>query len=54
MGYVMHWLHTPKVDLTLARQYHQSLPAAQQKLLRCAIVDQLPESRVESYVDFKY
>ena len=26
MGYVMHWLHTPKVDLTLPRDYYEGLP----------------------------
>jgi hypothetical protein len=54
MGYVMHWLHTPKVDLTLPRAYYDSLTPAQQKLLRCEVVDRLPEERSETYVDFKF
>lgn len=53
MGYVMHWLHTPKVDLTLPRDYYQSLPEDLQKMLRCNVVDQL-EDKAESYVDFKF
>jgi ectoine hydroxylase-related dioxygenase (phytanoyl-CoA dioxygenase family) len=53
MGYVMHWLHTPKVDLTLPRDYYESLPEATQKLLRCNVVDQLQE-KTETYVDFKF
>jgi len=43
MGYVMHWLHT-KVDLTLQRDYYESLPA-QVQLLRCQVVDQLPKEK---------
>jgi ectoine hydroxylase-related dioxygenase (phytanoyl-CoA dioxygenase family) len=54
MGYVMHWLHTPKVDLTLPRAYYASLPEPLRKLLRCEVVEKLPEAPVESYVDFKY
>ncbi len=54
MGYVMHWLHTPKVDLTLQQDYYDSLPEPLQELLRCAIVDRLPENQVETYVNFKY
>jgi ectoine hydroxylase-related dioxygenase (phytanoyl-CoA dioxygenase family) len=53
MGYVMHWLHTPKVDLTLPRAYYKSLPESQQKLLRCDVVEQL-EAKSETYVNFKY
>jgi Phytanoyl-CoA dioxygenase (PhyH) len=54
MGYVMHWLHTPKVDLTLQRDYYESLPEPLQELLRCEVVEQLPQNRVETYVNFKY
>jgi ectoine hydroxylase-related dioxygenase (phytanoyl-CoA dioxygenase family) len=54
MGYVMHWLHTPKVDLTLPRDYYNSLSQSTQQLLRCEVVDQLPENKVETYVNFKY
>ena len=54
MGYVMHWLHTAKVDLTLQQDYYNSLPEEIQQLLRCEVVDQLPEDKVETYVNFKY
>lgn len=54
MGYVMHWLHTPKVDLTLPRDYYESLPEELQQMLRCEVVEQLPENKVETYVNFKY
>jgi len=53
MGYVMHWLHTPKVDLTLPRDYYRSLPTETQQLLRCNVVEEL-EERAETYVDFKF
>lgn len=54
MGYVMHWLHTPKVDLEVPRDYYESLPEAVRKMLRCNVVDRLPESKTETYVEFKY
>lgn len=54
MGYVMHWLHTPKVDLTVPRDFYNSLPEAQQKLLRCNVVDSLPREKAETYVQFKF
>ncbi|HTE18745.1 MAG TPA: phytanoyl-CoA dioxygenase family protein [Armatimonadota bacterium] len=54
MGYVMHWLHTPKVDLTLPRDYYDNLPEALRKMLRCEVVDELPTEKGETYVDFKY
>lgn len=54
MGYVMHWLHTPNVDLTLPRAFYESLPEAVQKRLRCNIVDTLPEDRPETYINFKH
>lgn len=53
MGWVMHWLHTPKVDLTLPRDYYQSLPENLQKMLRCNVVERL-EERSETYLNFKY
>jgi ectoine hydroxylase-related dioxygenase (phytanoyl-CoA dioxygenase family) len=53
MGYVMHWLHTPKVDVTIPKAFYESLPPAAQKILRCEVVDQLPE-RGETYTEFKY
>lgn len=54
MGYVMHWLHTPKVDLTLQRDYYESLPAQVRQLLRCQVVEQLPKEKAETYIKFKY
>lgn len=54
MGYVMHWLHTAKVDLELQQDYYNSLPEEIQQLLRCEVVDQLQEDKVETYVNFKY
>lgn len=54
MGYVMHWLHTQKVDLTLPRDYYESLPSKLQQMIRCEVIDQLPANEVETYVDFKY
>lgn len=54
MGYAMHWLHTPKVDLTLQRDYYESLPEQVRQLLRCQLVDQLPNEKAETYVSFKY
>jgi ectoine hydroxylase-related dioxygenase (phytanoyl-CoA dioxygenase family) len=54
MGYAMHWLHTPKVDLTLPRDYYESLPVELQQMLRCQVVEQLPTEKVETYINFKY
>ncbi len=54
MGYVMHWLHTKKVDLTLPRDYYGNLPPEIQRLLRCEVIDQLPANDVETYIDFEY
>ena len=54
MGYVMHWLHTPKVELTLPRAYYESLPAEAKSLLRCEVAESLPQEKSETYVDFKY
>lgn len=53
MGYAMHWLHTPKVDLTVQRDYYQSLPETTRQLLRCQVVEQLSE-KAETYINFKY
>ena len=53
MGYVMHWLHTPNVDLTLQRDYYDSLPEQVRKMLRCNVVDQLRE-KAETYIEFKH
>jgi len=54
MGYVMHWLHTQKVDLTLPREYYESLPPKLQQMLRCEVVEGLTGNEVETYIDFEY
>jgi ectoine hydroxylase-related dioxygenase (phytanoyl-CoA dioxygenase family) len=54
MGYVLHWLHTAKVDLEVPRATYESLPDDVRSMLRCKIVENLHEDKVESYVDFKY
>lgn len=54
MGYAMHWLHTPKVDLTVERDYYESLPEQTKQLLRAQVVEQLPENKAETYINFKY
>lgn len=54
MGYVMHWLHTHKVDLTLSQAYYNSLSPELQQLLRCQIVEQLSNNATETYVNFAY
>lgn len=54
MGYVMHWLHTQKVDLTLQQDYYDSLSPQLQQLLRCQTVEQLSNNPLETYVNFKY
>jgi hypothetical protein len=53
MGYAMHWLHTPKVDLTIPRDFYETLSEEDQKLLRCRVVDHL-EEKAETYLQFKY
>ncbi|MBW4488838.1 MAG: phytanoyl-CoA dioxygenase family protein [Trichocoleus desertorum ATA4-8-CV12] len=54
MGYAMHWLHTPVMDLTVQQDYYQSLPQHLQEMLRCNVVEQLPENKTETYINFKY
>ncbi len=54
MGYAMHWLHTPKVDLTIPRDYYESLPEHTRQLLRCQVVEHLPKGKAETYINFKY
>jgi hypothetical protein len=54
MGYVMHWLHTQKVDLTLPRDYYNNLTPQLQELLRCQVVDQLSTNATETYINFEY
>jgi hypothetical protein len=53
MGYVMHWLHTPKVELDVPRVFYESLTPEQQQLLRCNVVDELAGAR-ETYADFAF
>ena len=53
MGYVMHWLQTPQVDVNVPQAFFDSLPIEQQKLLRCNVVDEV-EDKAETYVNFKY
>ncbi len=54
LGYVMHWLHTPKVELELGRDYYDALPEAVRKMLRCRVVDRPDREKAETYVEFKY
>lgn len=54
MGYVMHWLHTHKVDLTLEQAYYNRLSPQLQQLLRCKTVEQLLDNATETYVNFQY
>lgn len=54
MGYIMHWLHTHKVDLTLEQDYYNSLSSQLQELLRCRTVKRLPDPMTETYVNFEY
>jgi ectoine hydroxylase-related dioxygenase (phytanoyl-CoA dioxygenase family) len=54
MGYVMHWLHTAKVDLQVDRNTFSKLPVKLQKMLRCQIVEELPDFKPETYIDFTY
>lgn len=54
MGYVMHWLHTHKVDLMLPQDYYNRLSPQLQDLLRCRIVEQLSDNATETYVNFQY
>lgn len=54
MGYVMHWLHTHKVDLLLEEDYYNGLSPELQQLLRCQTVKRLPEKATETYVNFQY
>jgi ectoine hydroxylase-related dioxygenase (phytanoyl-CoA dioxygenase family) len=54
MGYVMHWLHTHKVDLTLSQDYYNDLSPQLQQLLRCQTVKQLSDDATETYINFEY
>jgi len=53
MGYVMHWLYTPKVELRVPRAEYDALDERLRALLRCDVVETL-EFAPESYVEFKY
>jgi ectoine hydroxylase-related dioxygenase (phytanoyl-CoA dioxygenase family) len=54
MGYVMHWLHTQKVDLTLEQNYYNDLSPQLKELLRCQVVEQLSDNATETYINFQY
>ena len=53
MGYAMHWLYTPNVDLRVPRGEYERLAERTRRLLRCQLVDAV-EYHPESYVEFKY
>ena len=53
MGYVRSWLNTPQIDLTIPRDYYESLPERTRRLLRCRVVERL-EEKVETYLNFKF
>ena len=54
MGYAMHWLYTPNVELTISRAYYESLPERIRKMLRCNVVEELPSEATEHYLEFKF
>lgn len=54
MGYVMHWLRTLKVDLDVPRNFYDTLDPRLRAMLRCSIVESLPEEKAEAYVEFEY
>ncbi len=54
MGYVMHWLHTPQIDLKVPRDFYESLPKKVRTMLRCEVVDEVCDESPETYVNFKY
>jgi ectoine hydroxylase-related dioxygenase (phytanoyl-CoA dioxygenase family) len=54
MGYVMHWLRTVKVDLDVPRDVYDSLEPRIQAMLRCRVVESLPQEKAEAYVEFEY
>jgi ectoine hydroxylase-related dioxygenase (phytanoyl-CoA dioxygenase family) len=53
LGYVMHWLHTPEVEIEVPRALYESWPEKTRSLLRCRVVEEL-EDRAETYVDFAF
>jgi hypothetical protein len=54
IGYVMHWLRTPKVELNVPRAAYQALDPELRNMLRCKVVEELPTDSRESYVEFQY
>lgn len=54
MGYVMHWLRTVKVELDVPRNLYDTLEPRIRSMLRCRVVESLPEEKAESYVEFEY
>lgn len=54
MGYVMPWLYTPNIDLTIPQVYYQSLPERVKNMLRCRVVEQLQDGVTENYINFKF
>ena len=54
MGYAMHWLHTPNVDLNVPRAFYESLPLETQRLLRCNVVEDIDPTSGETYVKFAF
>lgn len=54
VGYVMHWLHTPQVEVNVPRAAYQALAPELRALLRCNVVEALPAEPSESYVEFQY
>jgi hypothetical protein len=54
LGYVMHWLHTPKVGLNVPRLFYESLSPERQRLLRCNVVEAVETRGSETYVEFAY
>jgi len=54
MGYVMHWLRTLKVELDVPRNIYDTLDPKVRAMLRCRVVESLPEEKAEAYVEFQY
>ncbi len=53
LGYAMHWLHTPEVEIVVPRATYESWPEQTRSLLRCRVVDEL-EDRPETYLKFAF
>ena len=54
MGFVMHWLRTVKVELDVPRNVYDTLDPVVRSMLRCRVVETLPEEKPEAYVEFEY